>query len=140
MPGLVLYFNRWPLTRHVTGLTHLVRQQLVPRSRSMKAVLLIRLVLQQSIVVGFTVMGQSLKTEAVQTYDSGGRRTAMRQKNLADLYHLDPIPWSRALEALETTESTAEQPGPTSWPRRDPTAGRTAPGSAPSGTTARSTS
>ena len=25
----------------------------------------------------------------------------MRLKNLADLYHLDPIPWSRALEALE---------------------------------------
>jgi nitroimidazol reductase NimA-like FMN-containing flavoprotein (pyridoxamine 5'-phosphate oxidase superfamily) len=34
----------------------------------------------------------------------------MRQKNLADLYHLDPIPWSRALEALESTESTAERP------------------------------
>jgi general stress protein 26 len=25
----------------------------------------------------------------------------MQTKNLADLYHLDPIPWSRALEALE---------------------------------------
>ena len=34
----------------------------------------------------------------------------MRQKNLADLYHLDPIPWSRALEALESSESTAERP------------------------------
>ena len=35
----------------------------------------------------------------------------MRQKNLADLYHLDPIPWSLCvLEALERTESTAEQP------------------------------
>jgi general stress protein 26 len=31
----------------------------------------------------------------------------MDQKNLADLYSLDPIPWSRALEALETTESQA---------------------------------
>ena len=29
----------------------------------------------------------------------------MKQKNLAELYHLDPIPWSVALEALE-----AEQP------------------------------
>lgn len=28
------------------------------------------------------------------------------QKNLADLYGLDPIPWSRALEALESTEPT----------------------------------
>jgi nitroimidazol reductase NimA-like FMN-containing flavoprotein (pyridoxamine 5'-phosphate oxidase superfamily) len=28
----------------------------------------------------------------------------MHQKNLADLYGLDPIPWSRALEALESTE------------------------------------
>jgi hypothetical protein len=28
----------------------------------------------------------------------------MDQKNLADLYGLDPIPWSRALEALESTE------------------------------------
>ena len=26
----------------------------------------------------------------------------MHQKNLADLYGLDPIPWSRALEALES--------------------------------------
>jgi hypothetical protein len=30
----------------------------------------------------------------------------MDQKNLADLYGLDPIPWSRALEALESTEPT----------------------------------
>ena len=28
----------------------------------------------------------------------------MEQKNLADLYGLDPIPWSRALEALEAGE------------------------------------
>jgi len=28
----------------------------------------------------------------------------MDQKNLADLYGLDPIPWSRALEALESTD------------------------------------
>src|SRR2546428_4232588 len=32
------------------------------------------------------------------------RSTAMDQKNLADLYGLDPIPWSRALEALEATD------------------------------------
>jgi hypothetical protein len=30
----------------------------------------------------------------------------MDQKNLADLYSLDPIPWSLALEALEALEST----------------------------------
>ena len=30
----------------------------------------------------------------------------MDQKNLADLYGLEPIPWSRALEALESTEPT----------------------------------
>ena len=29
----------------------------------------------------------------------------MDQKNLADLYDLEPIPWSRALEALESDES-----------------------------------
>ncbi len=34
----------------------------------------------------------------------------MRQKNLADLYNLDPIPWSRALAALEAPESAASQP------------------------------
>ena len=28
----------------------------------------------------------------------------MHEKNLADLYGLDPIPWSRALEALESDE------------------------------------
>ena len=28
----------------------------------------------------------------------------MDQKNLADLYGLDPVPWSRALEALESDE------------------------------------
>ncbi len=28
----------------------------------------------------------------------------METKNLADLYDLDPIPWSRAVEALESTE------------------------------------
>ena len=31
----------------------------------------------------------------------------MDQKNLADLYDLDPIPWSRALEALEAAEPQA---------------------------------
>jgi hypothetical protein len=31
----------------------------------------------------------------------------MDEKNLADLYHLDPIPWSRALEALESPEPEA---------------------------------
>jgi nitroimidazol reductase NimA-like FMN-containing flavoprotein (pyridoxamine 5'-phosphate oxidase superfamily) len=30
----------------------------------------------------------------------------MDQKNLADLYHLDPIPWSVALAALESTTPT----------------------------------
>jgi hypothetical protein len=30
----------------------------------------------------------------------------MDHKNLADLYGLDPIPWSRALEALESIEPT----------------------------------
>ena len=28
----------------------------------------------------------------------------MHEKNLADLYGLDPIPWSRALEALESDQ------------------------------------
>ena len=32
----------------------------------------------------------------------------MDQKNLADLYGLDPIPWSRALEALESAERRNE--------------------------------
>jgi general stress protein 26 len=32
------------------------------------------------------------------------------QKNLADLYHLEPIPWSRALEALESAEPKKETP------------------------------
>jgi len=30
------------------------------------------------------------------------RRTDMETTNLAELYHLDPIPWSRALKALES--------------------------------------
>jgi len=34
----------------------------------------------------------------------------MDQKNLADLYGLDPIPWSRALEAL-----SAPSAGPPPW-------------------------
>ena len=34
----------------------------------------------------------------------------MDQKNLADLYDLDPIPWSRALEALESTEPQTNTP------------------------------
>jgi len=29
----------------------------------------------------------------------------VHEKNLADLYHLDPIPWSRALEALEKSKA-----------------------------------
>jgi len=32
----------------------------------------------------------------------------MDQKNLAELYHLDPIPWSRALEALEAKPKANE--------------------------------
>jgi hypothetical protein len=31
----------------------------------------------------------------------------VQQKNLADLYGLDPIPWSRAVEALEASEPQA---------------------------------
>ncbi len=34
----------------------------------------------------------------------------MDQKNLADLYDLDPIPWSRALEALESNEPKDRTP------------------------------
>ena len=34
----------------------------------------------------------------------------MDQKNLADLYHLEPIPWSRALEALESGEPRTQTP------------------------------
>ncbi|HET7030674.1 MAG TPA: pyridoxamine 5'-phosphate oxidase family protein [Candidatus Limnocylindrales bacterium] len=34
----------------------------------------------------------------------------MDEKNLADLYHLDPIPWSRALEALEAHEPQKQTP------------------------------
>lgn len=34
----------------------------------------------------------------------------MDQKNLADLYGLDPIPWSRALEALESGEPQKQTP------------------------------
>ena len=34
----------------------------------------------------------------------------MHQKNLADLYDLDPIPWSRALEALESGEPQKQTP------------------------------
>ena len=48
-------------------------------------------------------------------------------KNLADLYHLDPIPWSRALEALESNEPRSRR---RSSPRPDRTAGRTSPASA----------
>ena len=32
----------------------------------------------------------------------------MRQKNLAELYQLDPIPWSQALEALESNDRANE--------------------------------
>ena len=34
----------------------------------------------------------------------------MESKNLADLYHLDPIPWSVALEALEAAETQSQTP------------------------------
>ena len=34
----------------------------------------------------------------------------MEQKNLADLYGLEPIPWSRALGALESTEPQKQTP------------------------------
>ena len=34
----------------------------------------------------------------------------MDQTNLAELYHLDPIPWSRALEALESAEPRTQTP------------------------------
>jgi general stress protein 26 len=34
----------------------------------------------------------------------------MNQKNLADLYGLDPIPWSRALKALESAEPKTQTP------------------------------
>ncbi len=34
----------------------------------------------------------------------------MDEKNLADLYHHEPIPWSRALEALESTDAQKETP------------------------------
>jgi len=34
----------------------------------------------------------------------------MNQKNLADLYGLDPIPWSRALEALESAKPKTQTP------------------------------
>jgi general stress protein 26 len=34
----------------------------------------------------------------------------MNQKNLADLYGLDPIPWSRALEALEAAKPKTQTP------------------------------
>jgi general stress protein 26 len=34
----------------------------------------------------------------------------MDQKNLADLYSLDPIPWSLALEALESNEPRTQTP------------------------------
>jgi hypothetical protein len=37
-------------------------------------------------------------------YNEPKRGLAMEQKNLADLYDLPPIPWSRALEALESSE------------------------------------
>ena len=34
----------------------------------------------------------------------------MESKNLADLYHLDPIPWSVALQALESAKAQARTP------------------------------
>ena len=62
----------------------------------------------------------------------------MDQKNLADLYGLDPVPWSRALEALESDERKRTTRG--SLRPLDPTAARTSQVSGPCGTTARSTS
>ena len=61
----------------------------------------------------------------------------MEQKNLADLYGLDPVPWSRALEALESTGKEND-----TWflATARPDGRPHSPGSAPSGTTARSTS
>src|SRR5258708_27125884 len=38
------------------------------------------------------------------------RSTNMDQTNLADLYGLDPIPWSRAVEALESGEPQKQTP------------------------------
>ena len=61
----------------------------------------------------------------------------MEVKNLADLYGLDPIPWSRVVEALEAQIRT---PSDRSSPRRDLTGDRTPPALALSGTRARSTS
>jgi hypothetical protein len=61
----------------------------------------------------------------------------MDEKNLADLYDLDPIPWTRALEALEIEQGARAH---TSWPPPDPTVGRMSRRSAHSGTRARSTS
>ena len=60
----------------------------------------------------------------------------MDTKNLAELYDLEPIPWSRALEALESTQDRSS-----GVPRDDTPDGRPhLPGSARCGTTARSTS
>src|SRR5262245_25251524 len=44
------------------------------------------------------------------TKTSHGRSPGMDQKNLADLYHLDPIPWSVALAALESNEPQQHTP------------------------------
>ncbi len=61
----------------------------------------------------------------------------MEQKNLADLYHLDPIPWSVALKALESNE---RRRGRRSWRPCGRMAGRMWRASARSGTRARSIS
>jgi hypothetical protein len=41
---------------------------------------------------------------SVSSLSASRRSAAVDVKNLADLYDLDPIPWSRALQALESRE------------------------------------
>jgi general stress protein 26 len=41
---------------------------------------------------------------------TGAKEHDVQQKNLADLYDLDPVPWSRALEALESPEAQSGVP------------------------------
>ena len=66
----------------------------------------------------------------------------MDQKNL-DIYGSEPIPWSRALKALESAATKPEEAGArrrTGWPRFAPTSGRTSLGWAHCGSTAGSIS
>ena len=44
------------------------------------------------------------------TSATSGARAPEEQQNLADLYHLDPIPWSVALKALESNEPQKQTP------------------------------